>query len=217
MSTFKKYSQKNIKEGAIGKAIKGGLKGAGFGYASMGVGALAGGVIGSVGGPMGALAGIDIGGALGVALAGTIFGGMIQKRLNSFYYECKSKSGDERKTCQIELLQFVMQKLRSHTPRDVKEKARITKALNTYNTRLRKLQGKLHESFTDVAEAQRFGKLKGFLTGPIMTGAITNVRKDDLAYHCNEIEDKADRAECRAALAKKIKEIQLSRSKKKDS
>ena len=145
---------------------------------------------------------------------GAVVGDRIEKRVNSFKYQCeKIQDPAKRQQCQLTMIKFMMTSLKSAlqkskelTPKQTK---RIHTALGKYEeqyTRIKYIHPKEFKENT-IEEAATGGWWKTMLGGgPVMMVAASRINK--LAYHCNQFkDDKYKYNECRLKVVNEIERI----------
>ena len=156
-----------------------------------------------------------------------LFGHVIQQRINSMYYECKSiKDPSEKKNCRLKLLNFVVniqkQKLKDPKLTD-KQRKKLVKSISLYEEAKKQIiskgKGKFaFESSSSLKEAATgiwWKTLLSALTIPSM--AIYTSAQDEAIqnakYHCKELPIE-ERKQCQLKVLKLVISILQEQAKK---
>ncbi len=128
------------------------------------------------------------GASLLTPIGGAIFGRVVQNRVNSMYYACKSIGDPKLKTqCRIKLLNYVINAQKQVLGKtDDKTRKKIIKSIQSYEKALNKLKQKSIAERT-VKEAATGGAIKGFFGGGPWFGMIAQSRIERAYYHCKQL------------------------------
>jgi len=150
---------------------------------------------------------------------GAAFGHVIQKKVNSFAYECKNIQDPQKKiNCQIKLVTFMIQTAKTGMSKtnDPKIKQKLSDSIRHYSLALDKLKTKASQSGLSspveesIEESAKGGLWKGGVAGifgpfvlPIF-GAVTANKINKLVYHCNDYPKGPERNKCILTVLDKV-------------
>lgn len=155
-----------------------------------------------------------LGASLLTPIGGAIFGRVVQNRVNSMYYACKSIGDPALKTqCRIKLLNYVINAQKQVLGKtDEKTRKKIIKSIQLYEKALNKLKQKNIARGT-MKEAATGGALKGFFGAGPLFGMVAQSRIERAYYHCKQLPEQL-RPKCQYnVLTAILQELKNARSK----